>query len=54
MAELDSVRVSAADKAHNAGIDGTAWYQFLAAGEALKRLEKLRPGLLAASFPDSD
>ncbi len=28
--------------------------QFLAAGEALKRLEKLRPGLLAASFPDID
>lgn len=28
--------------------------QFLAAGEALKRLEKLEPGLLAASFPDID
>lgn len=28
--------------------------QFMAAGEALKRLEKLRPGLLAASFPDID
>ena len=28
--------------------------QFLAAGEALKRLEKLRPGLLAASFPEID
>lgn len=28
--------------------------QFLAAGEALKRLEKLKPGLLAASFPDVD
>lgn len=28
--------------------------QFLAAGEALKRLEKLKPGLLAASFPDID
>lgn len=28
--------------------------QFLAAGEALKRLEKLRPGLLAASFPKID
>jgi len=28
--------------------------QFLAAGEALKRLEKLQPGLLAASFPDID
>jgi hypothetical protein len=26
--------------------------QFLTAGEALKRLEKLSPGLLAASFPD--
>ena len=25
--------------------------QFLAAGEALKRLEKLQPGLLAESFP---
>ena len=28
--------------------------QFLAAGEALKRLEKLRTGLLAASFPEID
>jgi uncharacterized protein with HEPN domain len=28
--------------------------QFLAAGEALKRLEKLEPGLLAARFPGSD
>jgi uncharacterized protein with HEPN domain len=28
--------------------------QFLAAGEALKRLEKLRPGLLAHNFPDID
>ena len=28
--------------------------QFLAAGEALKRLEKLRPGLLATSFPEID
>lgn len=28
--------------------------QFLAAGEALKRLEKLRPGLLEASFPQID
>ena len=28
--------------------------QFLAAGEALKRLEKLSPGLLAASFPEID
>jgi uncharacterized protein with HEPN domain len=28
--------------------------QFLAAGEALKRLEKLQPGLLATSFPDID
>ena len=28
--------------------------QFLAVGEALKRLEKLRPGLLAASFPEID
>ncbi len=28
--------------------------QFLAAGEALKRLEKLRPGLLADSFPEID
>ena len=28
--------------------------QFLAAGEALKRLEKLRPGLMAASFPEID
>ncbi len=28
--------------------------QFLAAGEALKRLEKLEPGLLATSFPDID
>jgi uncharacterized protein with HEPN domain len=28
--------------------------QFLAAGEALKRLEKLQPGLLAANFPDID
>ena len=28
--------------------------QFLAAGEALKRLEKLEPGLLAARFPDID
>lgn len=28
--------------------------QFLAVGEALKRLEKLEPGMLAASFPDID
>ena len=28
--------------------------QFLAAGEALKRVEKLQPGLLATSFPDID
>ena len=28
--------------------------QFLASGEALKRLEKLQPGLLAASFPEID
>jgi uncharacterized protein with HEPN domain len=28
--------------------------QFLAAGEALKRLDKLRPGLLAQSFPKID
>ena len=28
--------------------------QFLAAGEALKRLEKLHPGLLIASFPNID
>jgi uncharacterized protein with HEPN domain len=28
--------------------------QFLAAGEALERLEKLRPGLLATSFPEID
>jgi uncharacterized protein with HEPN domain len=28
--------------------------QFLVAGEALKRLEKLEPGLLARSFPDID
>ena len=28
--------------------------QFLAAWEALKRLDKLQPGLLAASFPDID
>jgi uncharacterized protein with HEPN domain len=28
--------------------------QFLATGEALKRLEKLEPGLLAARFPDID
>ena len=28
--------------------------QFLAAGEALKRLEKLEPGLLAARFPGID
>lgn len=28
--------------------------QFLAAGEALKRLEKLEPGLLGTSFPDID
>jgi uncharacterized protein with HEPN domain len=28
--------------------------QFLAAGEALKRLEKLEPGRLATSFPDID
>ena len=28
--------------------------QFLAAGEALKRLEKLRPGLLFESFPRID
>ena len=28
--------------------------QFLAAGEALKRLEKLEPGLLASRFPNID
>ena len=28
--------------------------QFLAAGEALKRLEKLEPGLLASRFPEID
>ena len=28
--------------------------QFLAAGEALKRLDKLQPGLLTARFPDID
>lgn len=28
--------------------------QFLAAGEALKRLEKLQPGLLTTTFPDID
>lgn len=28
--------------------------QFIAAGEALKRLEKLQPGLLSANFPDID
>lgn len=28
--------------------------QFLAAGEALKRLEKLQPGLLGHNFPDID
>ena len=28
--------------------------QFLAAGEGLKRLEKLQPGLLAESFPEID
>ena len=28
--------------------------QFLAAGEALKRLEKLQPGLLAETFPEID
>lgn len=28
--------------------------QFLAAGEALKRLEKLQPRLLASNFPDID
>jgi uncharacterized protein with HEPN domain len=28
--------------------------QFMAVGEALKRLEKLQPGLLAAKFPDVD
>ena len=28
--------------------------QFLAAGDALKRLEKLEPGLLASRFPDID
>ena len=28
--------------------------QFLAAGEALKRLEKLEPGLLSARFPAID
>ncbi|MFO7630115.1 MAG: HepT-like ribonuclease domain-containing protein [Prochlorococcaceae cyanobacterium] len=28
--------------------------QFLAAGEGLKRLEKLRPGLLTATFPVID
>ena len=28
--------------------------QFLAAGEAMKRLEKLQPGLLASNFPDID
>ena len=28
--------------------------QFLAAGEALKRLEKLEPGLLTSNYPDID
>lgn len=28
--------------------------QFLAAGEALKRLDKLRPGLLISTFPNVD
>ena len=28
--------------------------QFLASGEALKRLDKLRPGLLSESFPQID
>lgn len=28
--------------------------QFLAAGEALKRLDKLQPGVLAAQFPAID
>jgi uncharacterized protein with HEPN domain len=28
--------------------------QFLAAGEALKRLDKLQPGLLEANFPEID
>ena len=28
--------------------------QFLAAGEALKRLEKLEPGLLTTNYPDID
>jgi len=28
--------------------------QFLAAGEALKRLEKLEPGLMVSRFPDID
>ena len=28
--------------------------QFLAAGEAMKRLEKLQPGLLASNFPGID
>jgi len=28
--------------------------QFLAAGEALKRLEKLKPGLLSTNFPEID
>jgi uncharacterized protein with HEPN domain len=28
--------------------------QFLAAGEALKRLEKLHPGLLTTNYPDID
>ena len=28
--------------------------QFLAAGEALKRLEKLQPGLLTTTFPEID
>lgn len=27
--------------------------QFLAAGEALKRLEKLEPGLLTTNYPDA-
>jgi uncharacterized protein with HEPN domain len=28
--------------------------QFLAVGEALKRLEKLQPGLLSTNYPDID
>ena len=28
--------------------------QFLASGEALKRLDKLRPGLMSESFPQID